>query len=272
MDNIYFNTTPIKKWTTIKLQEYLSKYLTIHESKLIMHTGESIEKMHLKKYREEYGNVLGNKLYLIIRNRIEKEEELTKNIWTACKLTTLPIIQSTSPIIQSTSPIIQSTSPIIQSNTSSIYSTNLSDFMLEPGIITNEFKISLLENNTQLNTYYSEINRLDANQYFELQESISKRRRIRAENMFDDEFINKHPPLLWQEQHVRRFLKRIGIVIMDNIQFSDIDDFIMSDSSEFENIFPKMGIYIYEKIRERFIRKDIKKLPKIPSNDKYLKS
>ena len=90
--------------------------------------------------------------------------------------------------------------------------------------------------------------------------------------MFDDEFINKHPPLLWQEQHVRRFLKRIGIVIMDNIQFSDIDDFIMSDSSEFENIFPKMGIYIYEKIRERFIRKDIKKLPKIPSNDKYLKS
>jgi hypothetical protein len=98
--------------------------------------------------------------------------------------------------------------------------------------------------------------------FFTKQRDLEIAKLEKAHDIRLNDFIDKHPPLLWQDNHLEHFLKSIGVDTSINVTLPPVDDFIFMSAIELDAIFPKTGTMIYTKLRARFVDPNIKKLPK----------
>lgn len=215
----YFLTTPLSKWSTGRVMEFLLNKrinLTPSEKELITSGKVDFTNPRIKLFRKIFV-VNGISIYLAMRERIEKEEMIQSK----ARVSPSPSAQSVNPQSPSPSapsvlsPMLSPSPPLLQSpSLTAAKALVMSDLILEPRIIDTVEKIQLRE------------------------------------------FINKHPPLLWQMKHFNYFLETLSINIEISVDVN-VDELIFYDADNFERLFPRYGNLIYEKLRERFIKKDI---------------
>ena len=232
-----FNTTSILTWSHEDIKMYfMKKGIELTDSQL--QSGNTLANTPLIIFKKYYGNALGSKLYLIIRERIEREAALVFKK------------SNSSPIINT-----PSTSP----------DTPLSTYNLEGHLTLSDLNLGepaiQVSKNTEVQDNMLDFKETDsrAAAYYD------KLKKEHAKNKHNElkEFIDTWPPLLWQPRHLQFFL--------NSLEFSDdvtktipVDDFIFFSIEEFENIYPTRGLALYNAIRSKFPNPNIKKIIKQP--------
>lgn len=219
MDKIdYFLTTPLKQWSNARIMEYLlNKHinLTTSEKELITSNKVDFNNPKIKLFRKLF-IVNGVNIYLVIRERIEKEESLQNKLLSSISPTLSPMI---SPTMTSMISAPSAPSPTLSPTMTSKSISNklvISELVLEPRIADDKI--------------------------------------VRIEKMEYKRFINTHPPLLWKIEHFNYFMETLSIINPVKI---NIDELIFYTPEQFDCLFPGKGQFVYEKLREKFIKKDI---------------
>jgi len=242
----YVRTLPIKRWSAEQVNAYL-KNKGIDNVSL---TGQVISTMKLSTFRRTYGLELGDQLYLVIRDRVEREEELVSKKLSESPLMRQPISMPPTPKLSGVSASSQMTN---------IMPSPLSSFPHNPLPSSNVLAMSNLDLNAPLDFKQTDAR---AREYFD--ELLNKQliaRQIIATREYD-KFIAKYPPLLWQQYHLHRFLETINIRDFD----IPVDDFIFYSADELEKIYPNKGLHIYDAIRSRFVNPRISKIKPAPKS------
>lgn len=214
----YFLTTPLSKWSTGRTMEYLLNKrinLTPTEKELISSGKIDFCNPKIKTFRKLFV-VNGISIYLTIRERIEREEvAYNKLLSTNSSTSSTPKSSPMTDPFQS--PKFSPSFPVISPiTTPTARPMVMSDLELGPRMIDTCF--------------------------------------TKFEKMQLREFINNHPPLLWQIDHFNYFLETLSIINKIN---TNVDELIFYTPEQFDKLFPGKGKLIYEKIRDRFIKKDI---------------
>lgn len=268
----YFRATPLKKWNRDRMKEYFArKGIQLTRSQL--HSGAAFSSARLRTLCRIYGTTLGEQLYLIIRDRLEREEEVMYKK-----------ISSTSPSTKSCSVPGTPLSTIATSLSSSQDRLSMSDLDLgAPAIPINapekELEKALEKKEGTLKP------ELEKHEEPEIQKEAPNKNEIRngtpdknevikkeidciilerqkrteeIEDYYSKKFIKEHPPILWQQHHLQYFLKILELPAELTIP---VDDFIFLSQEEFDTIFPGKGASLYASLRSRFVNPNIKKIP-----------
>ncbi len=321
----YFRITPLKRWTKERMREYLmNKGLSLNDTQI--HSGSTFASARISTLRRIYGIPLGDQLYLIIRDRLEREEEIMYKKFNSMSpmantnhalftppqlhqhtqhtpltpLITRPTPPDTlnmsdidlgAPAIQSNAADTtihitkenvfpaptQKTSTLTQLLAGNTTTPNLDQHQKEEerGSLSNPHQHQKEEERGSLSNpdqhQKEEYKFLDfretdarAKAYFDkLREDRIKRDR-EYEDIRDREFINMHPPLLWQTYHIQYLLRSLGLP--DELTMQP-DDFIFMTAEEFEVKYPKHGDKLFVTIRAKFINPNIKKITKATITD-----
>ena len=225
----YFKTIPLRKWTKEKMQEYFAnKDIILPITQL--HSGLIFSTTRLATLCRIYGTIIGEKMYLIIRARMEREDDLIykKN-------------NKSSPITPLTGFSNHNAQEIL-----SMSDLDLGSPLIQP------LSQSPVERSVQLQPIFTSKN-IDT-QY----ERTIKENREYIKDYDSKIFINKYPPLLWQKCHIQYLLKSMNLPIEFNI---DVDDFIFLTLEELENLYPNFGSQLYIFIKSKFINPNTEKIP-----------
>lgn len=273
----YFRATPLKKWNRDRMKEYFArKGIQLTRSQL--HSGAAFSTARLRTLCRIYGTTLGEQLYLIIRDRLEREEEVMYKK-----------ISSTSPSTKSCSVPGTPLSTIATSLSSSQDRLSMSDLDLGAPAIpieapealqapeTLEKELEKKEGTLKLEPEKheepeiqkeapdkNEIQDGAPNKNEALKKEIDRiilerqKRTEEIEDYYSQKFIKEHPPILWQQHHLRYFLKISELPAELTIP---VDDFIFLSREEFDIIFPGKGASLYASLRSRFVNPNIKKIP-----------
>lgn len=237
----YFKVTPMRKWTKEKAILYLNKKgITVDLS--VVASGHYLATVKLTTLRKTLACAIADKVFLIIHERLEREEEVNQR---------KPALRNNygeSPVSTGSGRSSNSMSeldigpPAISSSQSSpsSYSVNI----LPPPHLsicdfdqTDERASAYLEQTKKTTAKYGQI--------------ITT---IKCKN-----FIEQFPPILWQQRHLQYYLDTKGLAHTD----VDVNDFIFMSADELETLYPTKGVALYESIRSRFVNPTIVKLPKI---------
>ncbi len=236
MSKQYFSCTSIEKWSVEKVTEYLANKGIIIDKKL---NGLELSRLTLKEMRNTFGFGSGETIYLITRERIEKEA-LAKSNKKTNKIQKIRYVNNGNDYIKAQTPYVSpdSSPDFITSNSN----LTVSSLTLESNKV---------ESNIQQSKHISLLNNVkNAKDVVE---------RYELYNLF--KFTVIHPPLLWQNEHLSFFLNFIGCDcnLLKNI---DIDDFIFLTAKEIDMIYKNKGQFIYDSLRSKFIDPTIKKIHK----------
>lgn len=252
----YFKTTPLHKWNTTQCVEYFKSKHRIDVTAPNQPDGRWFSTAKLKQLRSVFGKSTGEKVYIIVRDRLDREDEVLQSP----ALTPLqsPMMSPVQMPVQIHIPRVLSSNRIkATSDTSSgIFSDMSRDVTTPAG------KNHLVMSDLVLNSVKLDFGKTDQQAARHLHDLKKKEDSIysRYEHARLLSFIKQHPPLLWQDSHLKVFLAEYIGIEADNIP--DAGDFIFMQPDELDLYFPNKGLIIYSSIRRRFINPDIKKLAK----------
>jgi hypothetical protein len=217
----YFKSTALQNWPKEKVQEYFAKkgiYISLDQ----VYPGMSYANARLITLRKLYDVETANKIFLLIRIRVEREEEiLNQSYRNFSNLTPL------TPRVEGIS-----------------YPLDLS-----------MSDIDLSRISTSQETYQTCVSNIRPDNLEEPEQT--------AENTENDlkmlEFIDRNPPILWEQEHLNLFLNRLGL-------FSTkipCEEFIFMTVEQLENCYINYGQKIHDLLRSKFLN---------PNNNIYLKS
>lgn len=281
----YFKSTPLRKWNKDRIKEYFVKK-GLHLTSAQLHSGATFSTARLNTLRRIYGNVLGEEIYLIIRERLEREEDTiykkslsaSPAIGSSMPNTPLSLVPNYTPTTSNNnsqellsmsdldlgSPVIKASSPIDKIASFPPPQLNISS-NVQHSLKENPQENPLKENPLKENPQEEPIKYLDfketderAKKHFGLINAERERQRQRAEDYINRTFIEEHPPLLWQPYHLQYLLKSLDLPTKLDIS---IDDFIFLTQEELEKLYPGRGEKLYLAIRSRFVDPNIKKIP-----------
>lgn len=229
--SLYFNTTPLYKWDHCKCMEYFNTKHGIDLSKANVN-GRWLSTAKLRQLRQTFGKPTGEKLFIIVRDRLEREEDIART-------------PSPSPMLSPMmSPIF---SPVSLPHKPQQNKLLMSSLDLNDGIPA---KCDFKKSDETSVKYFDKLKQKSDTLY-----SRYERYQLRS-------FINKHPPLLWQNEHLRLFLKEFIGIDVDPTNFPDVDDFIFMTANGIDFYFPGKGSIIRKAILSRFINPNIQKITK----------
>jgi len=275
----YFKSTPLRKWNKDRIKEYFTTK-GVHLTSAQLHSGATFSTARLNTLRRIYGNQIGEKIYLIIRDRIEREEDtLYKK-----SLCASPMVGPSMPSMPSTplssvpnyTPNTPNT-PNANNSTNSQELLSMSDLDLgspvmkagspmdritsfPPPQLNNASNTPEKEPIKEEQPKYLDFKETDerAKRHFDLIEAERQRQRQRSEDYLNRTFIEEHPPLLWQPYHLQYLLKSLDLPTKLDIS---VDDFIFLTQEEMEKLYPDKGEKLYLAIRSKFVNPNIKKIP-----------
>lgn len=228
-----FRTTSIRKWPKESMREYLAqKGISIKDSQT--HSGATLVSAKLSTLKQYYGIELGERLYLIIRERIEKEDEITKK-----KMLSSPIMIPTDHFTPPSPSVLSSTPP-----------SSLPSFSLPSSLPP--LSLPTLSPSPPHLLVLSD---LDLNSG---SPPSTHSPTTDIESFNNKNFIRQHPPLLWQLPHLIYYLSLYNIPTgyLKHIDL-DVDSFIFMSADSLEELFPALGKKIHHDIRGRFINRNI---------------
>jgi hypothetical protein len=222
MSNTYFSHNTLEKWSVDRVEEYLTKK-GITNIKGV--SGDELSKMTLKKMRHIFGNHTGSNIYLIVHERLEKE----------CLSRSKEILSKSKEKNQTLRYILDNNNYIVKN---AIKSPELE-------LQNNSIQMSRLALDSV--DRCKQINKTDIHKIYNKYTILS--------------FIDKYPPILWQNEHLHYFINFLGC---DDklINDLDVDDFIFMNPQDINKIFLNKGQFIYDALRSRFINPNIRKLQK----------
>lgn len=231
--NNYFTTTPLVKWSNIKSLEYINDRLKDRSPLTHLIDGKWLSSAKLRQYRSLFGKTLGERIYIIIRDRIEREEQ----------------IRPSSPIQRSISSPIQA-SPINIPNTPHSSSSASSNLVMS--------ELNLNDRKDFVDTDVRAI------EHLKKEELKSQEKKDIYEYRACSDFISRHPPLLWQNNHLVFFLRDVLHIDVNasSIINIDVDEFIFMSANDINKIIPNKGDYIKKALLSKFVNPNIKRLDK----------
>lgn len=272
----YFKSTPLRKWNKDRIKGYFTTK-GVHLTSAQLHSGATFSTARLNTLRRIYGNVLGEKIYLIIRERLEREEDtIYKKSLSASPMVGPSMPSTPLSLVANYTPNTPNT-PNANNSTTSQELLSMSDLDLgspvmkagspmdritsfPPPQLDNASNTLQKESIKEEQQKYLDFKETDerAKRHFDLIEAERQRQRQHAEDYLNRTFIEEHPPLLWQQYHLQYLLKSLDLPTKLDIS---VDDFIFLTQEELEKLYPGKGEKLYLAIRSRFVNPNIKKIP-----------
>lgn len=236
----FFKSTPIRQWSKEKIREYFNNK-NIHLTDVQLHSGATLTSARLSTLRRIYGIALGERIYIVLRDRIEREEDIIYKKY------------SGSPNFIGT-PL----GSILSESTNE--NLVMSDIELGSPLCKPSRLACIPPPQLSLESHRAPINKKETDSSFIVP---SKPRENALDRKIDDylykQFINKYPPLLWQQYHLQYLLRSLGLDPDISIH---VDDFIFLSEDELEFLYPNNGDKLFTAIRSKFINPNIRKLEK----------
>lgn len=295
----YFKSNPLRKWNKDRIKEYFTtKGLQLTPSQL--HSGATFCTARLSTLRRIYGNQIGEKIYLIIRDRIEREEDIlykkslnaspmvgpstplssissmptytpntpnTPNATTSQELLSMSDLDLGSPIIQSGSPIdrVAAFPPPQLNSSSNIQQTK--DKKEEP-LQTIE---SQRKKEEPLQTIEPPRQKENQTKYLDIKETDARAKRhfelIESEHERRRQHAEDYLNRIFIEEHPPLLWQPYHLQYLlkslglpTNLDIS-VDDFIFLTQEELEKLYPNKGEKLYLAIKSKFVNPSIKKIP-----------
>jgi hypothetical protein len=192
------------------MHDYLVKHGVIL-AKEQLQSGSSFATLRLASFRQIYGAEQGAAIYLIIRERVEREEDIINRRIVVQPLNVWPgHLPAFSPATPTFSPLTPSS--VGSSSSSGSAASTMSEFSLSDGL------------------------------------------PVDVPSFLDRQFIQQHPPILWQLHHLHYFLETFGIPkgYLEKLKI-DVDSFIFMSETDYELLFPQLGKKIYNALRNKFV-------------------
>ena len=250
----YFNTTHLNEWDATHCTEYFNLKYKIEVYGV---NGSWLSTAKLNQYRMMFGKSLGEKIYLIIHDRLEREDEVLQiDPHATMPIGSPPWSPAMMPI--GSPPWSPATMPVGSPTWSPTTMPIGSPSFILPTPIMSMSNLDLnafQHTDTRATLYMSSLKKQESN-------LLDKYDRIRLAS-----HVDKYPPLLWDNTHLHLFLS--SIVKHQIPMIPDVDDFIFMTADEINVYFPNKGPIIKSLLLSRFIDPNIKKLH---SNNSGLKS
>ncbi len=197
-----------------------------------IHSGSVFCCAKLSNLKKIYGISTGERIYLIVHDRMEREDAINQKM------------SGRSTGLTGSGIYYNSLNSSIDSSVNGSIDSSLESS------VTNSVTNSAASPEDNLTDQKTEITPQDI--------PILNSRSMISDDFDNKIFIDEHPPLLWQQCHLEYFLKTLRVPITETLM--NVDDFIFLSQNELEALYEGKGELIYKALRSKFRDPTIQKI------------